>query len=111
SYSYERFDGVQIDLGYETSKNLTLTGTAGEVLTATLGDAYYPNQMPRFALAMDAGTVQALATDTPKDDTGLYTIAAVGITQDSASLHGMGSSIRFDGSATQIGRASCRGRG
>ncbi|WP_430460350.1 hypothetical protein ACQUQU_14145 [Thalassolituus sp. LLYu03] len=100
AYSYERFDGVQLDLGYEVEKSVTLKANAGEVIHVVLGDAYFPNNMPEFALALDASSLLAFSSDAPKDDTGIYSVTAGGVTLDAASMYGMGSSSRFDGSAS-----------
>jgi hypothetical protein len=106
SYAYDRFDGTRIDLGYEVEKSLTLQATAGDVITAQLGDAYYPNQMPQLALALDASSIIAFNSDTPKDDTGQHSLTVSGVMLDGSSLYGAGSSTRFDGSASITTSAS-----
>ncbi|MBQ0727496.1 MAG: hypothetical protein KBT77_09135, partial [Thalassolituus oleivorans] len=104
TYSYTRFDDVQIDLNYDVERSIAVKGAPAETLSVELGDAYFPNLMPEFSLALDANTEQSLlSSDNFTDGTGTHSLQASGLTQSADSLHGVGSSTDFNGTDTITG--------
>lgn len=111
SFSYNRFDGQNIDIGYRSGKTLSLRGEPGSQVPLTLGDAFYPNRMPLFSLTMDSGTVASAGfntdgfplSDAPApfaDDTEKTALVASNIALSGQSPNGLSRSVDFNGIST-----------
>jgi hypothetical protein len=127
SYGFNRFDGESIDVGYRASKQVNVSVEPGQTAQVQLGDAYYPNRMPKFSLAMDrqtaayagivgsgffSGDGSAFADDTGKTALALDVDASQlppgsrGIAISRRSALGTGSSLNFEPQASIVSVSS-----
>ncbi|ACE86108.1 LamG domain-containing protein [Cellvibrio japonicus] len=91
TFTYDRFDGVGVNVPYETAASIQVKGSVGEPITVTLGDSHDPNLAPIAAYFFNQ-----IDDNTLDDDGGRFPLKGMQVSPQQNARLGAGTSMAFN---------------